>query len=196
VTWREKVKDYFHQMHGHKLTYTPIFFEAIIKALRDFPMINSSVSGDKLILHKQINLGMAVALQGYNLIVPVIHNADQYSLVGLVQAVNDIAERARSNRLKPDELAGGTYTVTNVGSFGNIMGTPIILQPQVAIMALGMIVKKPAVIETPEGDSIGIRYKMFLSHTYDHRVIDGALGGSFIRKVATYFESFDTHRKI
>jgi 2-oxoglutarate dehydrogenase E2 component (dihydrolipoamide succinyltransferase) len=196
VTWRDNVKDHFQQLHGHKLTYTPIFLEAIIKALRDFPMINGSVDGDKLILHKHINLGMAVALPGYNLIVPVIHKADQYSLVGLVQAVNDLAERARNNQLRPDELVGGTYTVTNVGSFGNITGTPIILQPQLAILALGMISKKPAVIETPYGDAIGIRQKMYLSHTYDHRIIDGALGGSFIRKVALYLEAFDVKRKI
>lgn len=196
VEWRDKVKDHFLQIHGLKLTYTPIFLEAIIKALRDYPLINSSVNGDKMIIHKSINLGMAVALSGYNLIVPVIHHADQYSLAGLVQAVNDIAERSRKNQLKPDELVGGTYTVTNVGSFGNIMGTPVILQPQVAIIALGMIMKKPAVIETAYGDAIGIRHKMYLSHTYDHRVIDGALGGSFIRKVADYLESFDKNRAV
>ena len=196
VTWRDKVKDNFLQVHNVKLTYTPILLEIVIKALRDFPMINGSVEGTKLILHKHINLGVAVALPGYNLIVPVIHNADQYSLVGLTQAVNDLADRARNGQLKPDELAGGTYTVTNVGSFGNIMGTPIILQPQVAILALGMIAKKPSVIETPYGDAIGIRHKMYISHTYDHRIIDGALGGSFIRKIARYIESFDVSREI
>ncbi len=196
VKWREKIKEQFLRIHGQKLTFTPIFLEIVIKALRDFPMINGSMDGNKLILHKNINLGMAVALRGFNLIVPVIHHADQYSLVGLVQAVNDLAERARNGQLKPDELVGGTYTVTNVGSFGNIMGTPIILQPQLAILALGMINKKPSVIETSYGDTIGIRHKMYISHTYDHRVIDGALGGAFIRKIADYIEAFDPNREI
>ncbi len=196
VKWRDKIKDHFYTVHGLKLTYTPVFLEIIIKALRDFPMINASVNGDKLVIHKNINLGVAVALKGYNLIVPVIHHADSFSLVGLVQAVNDLAERARLGQLKPDELSGGTYTVTNVGSFGNILGTPIILQPQVAILALGMITKKPSVIETSYGDTIGIRNKIYLAHTYDHRVIDGALGGSFIRKMADYMEAFDINREI
>jgi 2-oxoglutarate dehydrogenase E2 component (dihydrolipoamide succinyltransferase) len=158
-------------------------------------MINISVDGDKIIKRKNINIGMAVALPSGNLIVPVIHNADQYNLVGLTKKVNDLANRARENKLIPDELAGGTYTITNVGSFGNISGTPIIMQPQVAIMALGVIAKKPAVIETPEGDAIGIRSKMILSHAYDHRVVDGALGGMFVRKVADYLEAFDLNRE-
>ena len=195
VNWRNKVKNEFQARENEKLTFTPIFVEAIVQAIKDFPMINISVDGDKIIKRKNINIGMAVALPTGNLIVPVIHNADQYNLVGLAKKVNDLATRARDNKLIPDELAGGTYTITNVGSFGNISGTPIILQPQVAIMALGVIAKKPTVIETPEGDAIGIRHKMMLSHAYDHRVVDGALGGMFIRKVADYLEAFDINRE-
>ena len=195
VSWRNKVKNEFQARENEKLTFTPIFVEAIVQAIKDFPMINISVDGDKIIKRKNINIGMAVALPSGNLIVPVIHNADQYNLVGLTKKVNDLANRARENKLIPDELAGGTYTVTNVGSFGNISGTPIIMQPQVAIMALGVIAKKPSVIETPEGDAIGIRHKMILSHAYDHRVVDGALGGLFVRKVADYLEAFDLNRE-
>lgn len=195
VNWRNKVKNEFQARENEKLTFTPIFVEAIVQAIKDFPMINISVDGDKIIKRKNINIGIAVALPSGNLIVPVIHNADQYNLVGLAKKVNDLASRARDNKLIPDELAGGTYSVTNVGSFGNVMGTPIIMQPQVAIMALGAITKKPSVIETPEGDAIGIRSKMFLSHAYDHRVVDGALGGMFVRKVADYLETFDINRE-
>jgi 2-oxoglutarate dehydrogenase E2 component (dihydrolipoamide succinyltransferase) len=196
VLWREKLKANFETKTGHKLTYTPVFIEAVIKAIKDFPMVNISVDGDKIIKKNQINIGMAVALSNFNLIVPVIHQADQYNLKGLIFRINDLADRARNNKLHPDELSGGTYSVTNVGSFGNVMGTPIIMQPQAAILALGAVTKKPAVIETPTGDTIGIRYKMFLSHSYDHRVIDGALGGAFVRKVADYLEAFDVNRKI
>lgn len=196
VYWRNKWKNEFQKQEGDALTFTPVFIEAVMLAIKDFPMINVQVDGDRIIKKKDINIGMAVALPTGNLIVPVIRNADQYSLRGLVKAVNDLARRARENKLKPDDLAGGTFTVSNVGSFGNVMGTPIIMQPQVAILALGAVVKKPAVIETPYGDSIGIRHKMFLSHSYDHRVVDGALGGSFVRRVADYLERFDTNRPI
>ncbi len=191
VNWRNRVKDEFFTREGEKLTYTPIFIQAIVRAIKDFPMINVSLDGDKIIKKKQINIGMATALPSGNLIVPVIRNADMLNLVGLSKMVNDLANRARNNQLKPDEIQGGTYTITNVGSFGNVMGTPIINQPQVAIMAVGAIKKKPSVIETSEGDFIGIRHKMFLSHSYDHRIVDGALGGMFVRKVADYLESFD-----
>jgi 2-oxoglutarate dehydrogenase E2 component (dihydrolipoamide succinyltransferase) len=194
VYWRNKWKNDFQKQEGDALTYTPIFIEAVMLAIKDFPMINVQVDGDRIIRKKDINIGMAVALPSGNLIVPVIRNADQYSLRGLVKAVNDLAKRARDNKLKADDLAGGTFTVSNVGSFGNVMGTPIIMQPQVAILALGAVVKKPSVIETPYGDTIGIRHKMFLSHSYDHRVVDGALGGSFVRRVADYLERFDTTR--
>ena len=186
--WRNKHKNDFQKKEGEKLTFTPIFMEAVAKAIRDFPMINISVDGDKIIKKKNINLGMAAALPDGNLIVPVIRNADQLNLVGLAKKVNDLANRARQNKLKPDDIQGGTYTVTNVGTFGSIMGTPIINQPQVAILALGAIRKVPAVIETPDGDFIGIRYKMFLSHSYDHRVVNGALGGQFVQRVAQYLE--------
>ncbi|SFE36863.1 dihydrolipoamide acetyltransferase family protein [Spirosoma endophyticum] len=196
VQWRTRTKDAFKQQTGENLTYTPIFIDAIVKAIKDFPMINVSVDGDKIILKKAINIGMAVALPSGNLIVPVIHNADQYNLVGLTKKVNDLTKRARENKLTADDLAGGTYTISNIGTFGNLMGTPIILQPQVAIMAFGAIVKKPAVIETPEGDFIGIRQLMFLSHSYDHRVVDGSLGGQFIRRVADYLEKFDNNLKL
>ena len=194
--WRNKNKNDFQKKEGEKLTFTPIFMEAVAKAIRDFPLINISVDGDKIIKKKNINLGMAAALPNGNLIVPVIRNADELNLVGLAKKVNDLAGRARENKLKPDEIQGGTYTVTNVGTFGSIMGTPIINQPQVAILALGAIRKVPAVIETPDGDFIGIRYKMFLSHSYDHRVVNGALGGQFVQRVAQYLEDFDKDREI
>ena len=196
VMWRNKVKKQFQEREGEKITFTPIFIEAIVKAIKDFPMINVSVDGDKIIRKKYINMGMATALPSGNLIVPVIRDADQLNLVGLTKRVNDLANRARNNQLKPDEIADGTYTVTNVGSFGNVMGTPIINQPQVAIMAVGAIRKKPAVIETPQGDFIGIKHMMFLSHSYDHRVVDGALGGMFVRRVADYLEQFDINREL
>ncbi len=196
VEWRKKMKKVFIEREGQTLTYTPMLIEAVVKAIKDYPMINISVDGDKIIKRGNVNIGMAVALPSGNLIVPVIKNADQLSLLGLVQRVNDLAKRARENKLKPDELSGGTYTVSNVGSFGNVLGTPIIMQPQVGILALGAIQKKPSVIETPQGDFIGIRHKMFLSHSYDHRVVDGALGGMFVRRVADYIEQFDLDRNI
>jgi 2-oxoglutarate dehydrogenase E2 component (dihydrolipoamide succinyltransferase) len=191
VKWREKVKSAFEKREGEKLTYTPIFMEAVAKALKDFPMMNIAVDGDFIIKKKNINLGMAASLPNGNLIVPVIKNADQLNLVGMAKAVNDLGGRAKAGKLKPDDTQGGTYTVTNVGTFGSVFGTPIINQPQVGILALGAIRKVPAVIETPEGDFIGIRQKMFLSHSYDHRVVDGALGGSFVKRVAEYLEGFD-----
>ena len=191
VKWREKVKADFEKREGEKLTYTPIFMEAVAKALKDFPMMNIAVDGDFIIKRKNINLGMAASLPNGNLIVPVIKNADQLNLVGMAKAVNDLGYRAKTGKLKPDDTQGGTYTVTNVGTFGSVFGTPIINQPQVGILALGAIRKVPAVIETPEGDFIGIRQKMFLSHSYDHRVVDGALGGSFVKRVAEYLEAFD-----
>jgi 2-oxoglutarate dehydrogenase E2 component (dihydrolipoamide succinyltransferase) len=193
--WRNRVKDSFEKREGEKLTFTPIFMEAVAKSLKDFPMMNISVDGDRIIKRKDINLGMAAALGDGNLIVPVIKKADQLNLVGMSKAVNDLANRARNNQLKPDEIQGGTYTVTNVGTFGSIMGTPIINQPQVGILALGAIRKVPAVIETDEGDFIGIRYKMFLSHSYDHRVVNGALGGQFVKRVADYLEAWDMKRE-
>ncbi|CAD0004592.1 MULTISPECIES: dihydrolipoamide acetyltransferase family protein [Flavobacterium] len=194
VKWRDKVKAAFEKREGEKLTYTPIFMEAVAKAIKDFPGINISVEGDYIIKKKNINLGMAAALPNGNLIVPVIKNADQLNLVGMAKAVNDLANRAKTGKLKPDDTQGGTYTVTNVGTFGSVFGTPIINQPQVGILALGAIRKVPAVIETPDGDFIGIRQKMFLSHSYDHRVVDGALGGSFVKRVAEYLEAFDLDR--
>ncbi|WP_026915527.1 dihydrolipoamide acetyltransferase family protein [Christiangramia portivictoriae] len=196
--WRNKHKNEFQKKEGEKLTFTPIFMEAVAKAIRDFPLINISVNEDatKIIKKKNINLGMAAALPDGNLIVPVIKNADRLNLVGMAKAVNDLANRARQNKLKPDDIQGGTYTVTNVGTFGSIMGTPIINQPQVGILALGAIRKMPAVIETPDGDFIGIRYKMILSHSYDHRVVNGALGGQFVQRVAQYLEGFDKDREI
>jgi 2-oxoglutarate dehydrogenase E2 component (dihydrolipoamide succinyltransferase) len=196
VFWRNKVKNEFQKREGDPLTFTPFFIEAVVKAIQDFPMINVQVDGDRIIKKKDINIGMAVALPTGNLIVPVIKKADQYSIGGLAKIVNDFAKRARDNKLKPDELAGGTFTISNVGSFGNVMGTPIIMQPQVGILALGAIQKKPSVLETPYGDVIAIRHKMFLSHSYDHRVVDGALGGSLVRRVADYLEKFDTNRAI
>nr|WP_315170095.1 dihydrolipoamide acetyltransferase family protein [uncultured Flavobacterium sp.] len=194
VKWRDKVKSAFEKREGEKLTFTPIMMEAVAKALKDFPGMNISVDGEFIIKKKNINLGMAAALPNGNLIVPVIKNADQLNLVGMAKAVNDLGNRAKAGKLKPDDTQGGTYTVTNVGTFGSVFGTPIINQPQVGILALGAIRKVPAVIETPEGDFIGIRQKMFLSHSYDHRVVDGALGGSFVKRVAEYLEAFDPNR--
>ncbi len=196
VNWRNAIKDKFKKKEGENITFTPIFMEAIVKAIKDFPMINVSVDGDKIIKRKNINVGMAVAQQNGNLIVPVIKNADTMNLLGLTRAVNDLANRARINKLSPDEIQGGTYTLTNVGSFGNVFGTPVINQPQVAIMAVGAIRKKPAVLETEHGDVIAIRHMMYLSHSYDHRVVDGGLGGMFVRRVADYLEQWDVNREI
>jgi len=196
VMWREKVKKTFEKRENEKITFTPIFIEAVAKAIKDYPMINVSVDGNRIIKKKNINIGMATALPSGNLIVPVIRNADQKNLLGITKSVNDMAARARINKLTPDEIQGGTFTISNVGSFGNIMGTPIINQPQVAILAVGAIKKKPAVIETPQGDAIGIRHMMFLSLSYDHRVVDGSLGGSFVRRVADYLEQFDINTSI
>jgi 2-oxoglutarate dehydrogenase E2 component (dihydrolipoamide succinyltransferase) len=196
VFFRNRVKKEFQEKEKDVFTFTPIFIEAVVKALKDYPAMNASVDGDRIILKKDINIGVAVALPSGNLIVPVIKNADQYNLIGLTKQVNDIARRARENKLTPDDLSGGTYTVSNVGSFGNVMGTPIINQPQIGILAVGAIRKKPAVIETPYGDTLGIRHMMFLSHSYDHRVVDGALGGMFVRRVADYLEQFDMNRKL
>jgi 2-oxoglutarate dehydrogenase E2 component (dihydrolipoamide succinyltransferase) len=196
VLWREKIKNSFEKREGEKITFTPIFIEAVVRAIKDLPMINISVNGTQIIKKKDINISMATALPSGNLIVPVIKKADQLNLVGLTKAVNDLANRARNNALKPDDVQGGTFTITNVGSFGNVMGTPIINQPQVAILAVGAIRKKPAVIETPQGDYIGIRHMMFLSLSYDHRVVDGALGGTFVKKVADYLENWDSAREI
>ncbi len=196
VQWREQVKGAYQQRENESFTFTPIFIEAVAQALREYPMVNVSVEQDNIIRRKNINIGMAVALPDGNLIVPVIKNADELSLLGLSKKVNELARKARQQQLSADEIANGTYTVSNIGSFGNLMGTPIIMQPQVAIMALGAIVKKPSVIETPAGDAIAIRHKMYLSHSYDHRVVDGALGGLFVKKVADLLENFDTDRKI
>ena len=196
VMWREKVKDSFLKNEGEKITFTPIFIEAIVKAIKDFPMINISVSGTNIIKRKDINIGMATALPSGNLIVPVIKKADNLNLIGLTKQVNALANKARNNKLTSDDISGGTYTVTNVGTFGNVMGTPIINQPQVGIMAVGAIRKIPAVIETPQGDAIAIRHKMFLSHSYYHRVVDCALGGQFVRRVADYLEQFDSNREL
>lgn len=196
VLWREKNKDAFLKKTGEKLTFTPIFIEAVVKSLQDYPMVNAMLNGSQIVVKKDINVGMATALPTGNLIVPVIHNADQYNMVGLAKKVNSLAKSARENKLSPDDIQGGTYTVSNVGTFGNVMGTPIINQPQSAILALGAVRKKPAVIETPFGDTIGIRHMMFLSHSYDHRIIDGALGGSFVKRVAEYLEAFDLNREI
>ncbi len=196
VLWRNKNKVEFEKKYGEKITFTPIFFEAVAKALRDFPGINASVDGDKIIYRKNVNIGMAVALPSGNLIVPVIKQADHKNLPGLAADVNRLAGLARNNKLSPDDIQGGTFTITNFGSFKNIIGTPIINQPQVAILATGSIEKKPAVIETPTGDVIGIRQKMFLSISYDHRIVDGALGGNFVRRVGDYLEAFDINRPI
>ncbi len=194
--WREKVKTNFQKREGEKMTFTPIFLEVIAQALKEFPMMNVSLDGDKIIKKKSINIGMAAALPNGDLIVPVIKNADQLNLIGMAKTVNDLANRSRNNSLKPDEVQEGTYTVTNIGSFGTIMGTPIISQPQVGILALGAIRKVPAVIETPEGDFIGIRKRMFLSHSYDHRVVNGALGGKFVQRVKEILENWDINRVI
>jgi len=194
VLWRDKIKGPFEKREGEKMTFTPLFVEAVAKAIKDYPMVNVSVDGQNIIKRKNINIGMAAALPSGNLIVPVIKNADEKNLVGLTKSVNDLAGRARANKLQPDEIQGGTFTLTNVGGFGNVMGTPIINQPQVAILATGTIKKKPAVIETPQGDMIAIRHMMFLSLSYDHRVVDGSLGGSFLRRVADYMENFDVNR--
>ncbi len=196
VKWRDKMKDVFQKRDGEKLTFTPLIIEALVKAIKDFPMINISVDGTNIVRRKNINVGMAAALPSGNLIVPVIKNADTKNLLGLVREVNDLANRARNNKLTPDEIQGGTYTLTNVGTFGNVMGTPIINQPQVAIMAAGAIRKKPAVVETEYGDVIAIRHMMYLSHSYDHRVVDGALGGMFVRRVADYLEQWDVNREV
>ncbi|MEX2512652.1 MAG: dihydrolipoamide acetyltransferase family protein [Cyclobacteriaceae bacterium] len=191
VLWRNKIKEAYSKKEGESITFTPFFVQAIANALKEFPMINISVEGDKIIKKKDINIGIAVALSNGNLIVPVIKRADQFNLTGLSKKINDLALRARSQKLTAEELKGGTYTLSNIGSFGNIMGTPIIVQPQVAILAVGTIVKKPAVIETPSGDMIAIRHKVILSHSYDHRIVDGALGGMFVKKVSDYLEEFD-----
>jgi len=196
VLWREKVKSAFEKKEGEKITFTPIFIEAVVRAIKDMPMINVSVNGYQIIKKAAVNIGMATALPSGNLIVPVIKNADKLNLVGLTKSVNDLANRARNNKLQPDDVKDGTFTITNVGSFGNVMGTPIINQPQVAILAIGAIKKKPAVIETKQGDMIAIRHMMFLSLSYDHRVVDGALGGSFLRRVADYLEQWDIDRAI
>lgn len=194
--WRNKVKKAFEAREGEKITFTPIFMEAVAKALVDFPMMNISVEGNTIIKKKHINIGMATALPDGNLIVPVIKNADALNLRGMAKTVNDLARRARAGQLKPDEVKDGTYTVTNIGSFGTLFGTPIINQPQVGILAIGAICKVPSVIETPEGDVVGIRYKMMLSHSYDHRVVNGALGGMFVQRVAEYLEKWDMNRNI
>lgn len=196
VNWRNRVKGDFKAKFNQNITFTPIFTEAVVKAILDFPMINISVQGDKILKKHAINIGMATALPSGNLIVPVIKNAEQLNLIGLTKAVNELADKARSNKLKPEDIQDGTFTLTNVGTFGNVMGTPIINQPQVAIMATGAIRKKPAVVETEYGDLIAVRQLMFLSLSYDHRVVDGFLGGSFLRRVADYLEAFDTNRTI
>lgn len=196
VLWRNQIKDEFRRQTGDGITYTPILIEAVVKAIKDFPLINISVEGENILKKRDINIGMAVALPSGNLIVPVIHNADQYSLIGLAKKVNELANRARQNKLTADDLAGGTYTISNIGTFGNVMGTPIIVQPQVAIMAFGAIQKRPVVIETPQGDVIGIRSMMYISHSYDHRVVDGALGGMFVKRVSDYLTQFDLNRKL
>lgn len=195
VLWRNKVKKTFLEREGTKITFTPLFIEAIVRTIKDFPMVNVSVNGSQIIKHGNINIGMATALPNGNLIVPVIKNADQMSIIGLAKKVNELADKARNNKLSPDDISGGTYTMTNMGTFGNLGGTAIINQPQVAIMAVGAIRKKPVVIETPQGDVIGIRHMMVLSHAYDHRVVDGALGGMFVKRMASYLESFDINRE-
>ncbi len=196
VMWRDKIKDAFLKKYNQKITFTPVFIEAVAKAIKDYPMVNISIQGTQIIKKLDINIGMAAALPSGNLIVPVIRNADRLNLVGITYQVNDLANRARNNKLKPEEIQDGTFTITNVGTFGNVMGTPIINQPQVAILATGAIKKKPAVIETPSGDAIGIRHMMFLSLSYDHRVVDGALGGSFLRRIGDYLEQFDVNQTI
>jgi 2-oxoglutarate dehydrogenase E2 component (dihydrolipoamide succinyltransferase) len=196
VNWRNKTKNLFKEKYGENLTFTPIFIEAIARAIQDFPIINASLDGDQILLKKDINIGMAAALPDGNLIVPVIKNADQLNMIGLAKKVNELAKKAKANQLKPEDIQGGTYTMTNLGSFGNVFGTPIINQPQVAILGVGAIVKKPVVIETKDGDTIAVRSMMYLSHSYDHRVIDGMAGGSFVKRVAEYLEAFDVNRTI
>ena len=196
VLWRNKIKNRFQDKEGFKITFTPLFIEAVAKAIKEYPLINVSVEGDKIIVKKDINIGMAVALPSGNLIVPVVKNADQLNLIGVSKYATDLAYKARDNKLKPDDIQGGTFTITNVGTFGNVMGTPIINQPEVAILSVGIIKKKPAVIETPQGDAIAIRHMMYISMSYDHRVVDGMLGGSFLRKVGDYLENFDINRQI
>ena len=196
VHWRNKIKKQFEEREGEKLTFTPLFIEAVVKALKDFPRVNVSLNGNQIIKRKRINIGMATALPSGNLIVPVIPDADQLNLIGLAKKVNDLAKRARDNKLKPGETDGGTFTITNVGTFGNVMGTPVINQPQVAILATGAIKKKPAVLETPHGDVIAIRHMMYLSLSYDHRIVDGALGGGFVRRIGDYLEQFDPERTL
>lgn len=196
VLWRDKAKKVYEKREGEKITFTPMFIECVVKAIKDYPMINVSVDGYNIVKRKAINVGMAAALPSGNLIVPVIKNADMMNLTGLTKTVNDLANRSRANKLAPDEIQGGTFTITNVGGFGNVMGTPIINQPQVAILATGTIKKKPAVIETPQGDMIAIRHMMFLSLSYDHRVVDGSLGGSFLRRIADYMEQWDANREV
>jgi 2-oxoglutarate dehydrogenase E2 component (dihydrolipoamide succinyltransferase) len=194
VNWRNKIKDQFKKREGEKLTFTPIFIEATAKALKDFPLVNASVDGYNIIKRKNINIGMATALPGGNLIVPVIRNADQKNLAGLAKDVNDLANRARNNKLNPDEIQSGTFTITNFGQFGNLTGAPIINQPQVAILGVGTIQKKPVVIETDNGDMIAIRHMMILSLAFDHRIVDGSLGGMFLQRVAKYLQEFDPNR--
>jgi 2-oxoglutarate dehydrogenase E2 component (dihydrolipoamide succinyltransferase) len=194
VLWRDKVKSAFEKREGEKITFTPLFIEAIVKCLKKYPILSSSVDGDKIIIKKDLNIGMAAALPNGNLIVPVIKNADQLNLVGLTKQVNGLANAARNNKLKPDDTVGGTFTLTNVGTFGSIMGTPIINQPQVAIMAVGAIKKRPMVIETAQGDTIGIRHMMYISLSYDHRIIDGAIGSTFLNAVSKELEHFDSNR--
>ncbi len=196
VHWRNSVKDDFYQKHGEKLTFSPLFTEAVVKALKDFPKINATVKGDHMIVKKNLNLGIATALPNGNLIVPVIRNCEDLSLLGLAKKLNDLTSRARENRLLPEEIQGGTFTISNIGTFGNLMGTPIINQPQLAILALGAIKKKPVIKETDHGDIIAIRHMMFLSLSFDHRVIDGYLGGSFLKRIADHIENFDTNREI
>ena len=194
--WRDRYKDTFLEKEGQKLTFTPLFIDAVIKSLKDYPILNSSIVDEKIIMKRSINIGMATAVENGNLIVPVIKNADHLNLKGLTLAVNDLSNRARTNSLKPEEISDGTYTVTNVGNFGSIMGTPIINQPQVGIIAIGVIRKTPSVIETNNGDFIGIRKKLILSHTYDHRIINGSIGGSFVKRVAEYLEEWDMNQII
>jgi len=196
VLWRDKNKNAFKAKYGENITFTPLFIDAVVRAIKDYPMINISLEGNKILIKKDINIGMAAALPTGNLIVPVVKNADMLSMAGLARAVNDLAGRARENKLKPDEIKDGTFTLTNVGTFGNLMGTPIINQPQVAILATGAIVKKPAVLETEFGDVIAIRHLMFLSLSYDHRIVDGALGGAFLKRISDNMEKFDPNTSV
>lgn len=195
VMWREKVKKDFEKREGTKITFTPLFIEAVVRCIKRFPLVNSSVDGDRIIVKKDINIGMATALPNGNLIVPIIRNADQLNLVGLTKQVNNLADNARNNKLRPEDIDGGTFTLTNVGTFGSLMGTPIINQPQVAILAIGAIKKRPVVIETPHGDSIAIRHMMYLSLSYDHRIVDGSLGATFLTTIANELENFNSNRE-